>query len=436
MLAQPRPEAESATAENPWYLRPFFGRGPAVPLEARRTLRLVALGLFFENYDMGLVSAALPQIAADLSLDADNSGLYLGFIRLGGIGTFLLLPLADRLGRKRLFMASFVGMSIGTLGTALTQTPLQFAAAQFLTRIFLLIASALALVIVVEEFPAHQRGAGLGLMTMLGGLGYALCAILYASVESLPYGWRALYLIGVAPVLLLPFFGRSLRETRRFEHQQRDSQAAAEEGWLQSWSAPMRGLVQANPRRALSIGLAAFFSAMGGIGIFQYTSYFVQEVRGWSPSDYALLVLFGGAIGVCGSVAGGRGSDLFGRRRVGSVSLLLAPLFAILFFRSHSAALALAWGGFIFFISAGGVILRALSAELFPTSHRSTSTGWIMFVQTLGWTTGLLVVGFATESIDGLGPAITLTSCVLVIASLALLAVPETRGRELETIND
>lgn len=435
LASDPDPATATPTETNPWYLRPFFGTR-VLPTEARHILRLVALGLYFENYDMGLINAALPQIADDLAIAAEDTGFYLSAIRLGGVGTFLMLPLADRLGRKRLFLFSLMGMAIGTLATGLSMTPVQFTLAQSLTRVFMLAAAALALVIVVEEFPAEQRGAGLGLLALLGGLGYGTCALLYSIVDLLPWGWRSLYLIGFAPALLLPFFRRSLPETRRFEeHQRARGSVHARSQWAE-WTAPMLALLHASPRRTITVGLAAFLSAVGGIAFFQYTSMFVQTAHGWTPAGYAGLVMAGGAIGVLGSILGGRGSDRWGRRLIGCTALIFAPLFAFAFLFGPESALVVSWGLFIFCSSAGDVVLRALSAELFPTSHRGTATGWMMLVQTLGWTLGLLLVGLGTESVEDLSRTIAALSLVMIVAGFALLAVPETHGRELETISE
>jgi len=226
-----------AEPSNPRLLRPFFGATPVLPRSSVRTLLLVSLGMLFENYDIGLVNAALKQIASELGIAAADTGFTLAAIRLGGVGAFLLVPLADRIGRRRTFLACFVGMSLGTFATGLAQTALQFALCQMLARAFLLTASALSVVILVEELPAAQRAAGIGLLSLLGGLGFGLCAGLYAAVDVLPFGWRALYAVGVLPVLLLPFLSRSLVETRRFERERGDAEGV---GGLRGWLEPIR----------------------------------------------------------------------------------------------------------------------------------------------------------------------------------------------------
>jgi MFS family permease len=417
-----------------WWLRPFLGRDARLEPAALRVLGLVAIGMFFETYDIGLVNAALPQIAADLDIATGDTGFYLSAIRLGGLGTFLIVPFADRIGRRRVFLASLLGMSIGTLATGLAQSAVQFALAQIVTRAFLLTASALALVILVEEFPAEHRGAGIGLLSVLGGLGFGLGAGLYAAVDLLPFGWRALYAIGLLPVFLIPFMRRSLQETARFEnHRLAREPAQQADGW-HGWIEPVLHLARARPGRTLTVGAAGLLGAMGSIGFFQYTSYFVQSVHGWAPGHYALLVFGGGLIGLGGNILGGRGSDRFGRRRVGFSCLVLAPLFVASFYHGPEATLAPAWGLAVLCHAAGEVIVRALAAEIFPTSHRGAASGWLIAVQTLGWTLGLFVVGLGTESMQDLARIVTVLALASVAAAICVSLLPETGRRELEAI--
>ena len=355
-------------------------------------------------------------------------------IRLGGLGTLLMLPLADRFGRRRLFLVALLGMGLGTLATAFSQTAASFAVLQMGTRVFMLAASMLGVVIVIEEFPAGQRGAAIGMLTVLGGLGYGLAAVFYAFIDVLPYGWRALYVLGSAPVFVVPFYRRVLPETRRFERRA-GSEAPAWEG-LRGWVSPLLALTRSHPRRVAAVGVTGFFTAAGGIPLFQYASWHVQHTHGWSPGDYALLVLGAGLIGVFGSVMGGRGSDRFGRRGVGSLFFALTPLFVGLYFLGPAVLLPLAWGLAVFCNSAGDVILRAMASELFPTRQRGASAGWLVGVQTLGWASGLFLVGWGTELTGSLPLAVAAVAGALVLGALALLVLPETSGQELESLHE
>ena len=142
------PVGEGARPRNPWWIPPFLGRVPDVPPELVRLLGLVSLALFFESYDLSMLTSALKHIAASLAIDEQEMGGYLGMIRLGALPAFLLLPIADRFGRRRLFLASIVGISLFTFLTAFSQTAWQFVAVQMASRIFMVTALACAVTIV------------------------------------------------------------------------------------------------------------------------------------------------------------------------------------------------------------------------------------------------------------------------------------------------
>ncbi|HJO24843.1 MAG: MFS transporter [Myxococcota bacterium] len=398
----------------------------------RRLTALIALGLGFEQYDMGILNAALPQIVETFAIPGEDSGAMMGTIRLGGLGAVLLVPLADRLGRRRVFLLAVVGMGLGELLTGLSPTAWVFGAIQLVTRAFLLACYALGIVIMLEELPAGQRGAGLAFLGVLAGLGYGLAAMLYAAIEWIPGGWRTLYVFGGAPLLLLPLFWRALPETRRFA-----ASGAGDAGFggglSALWLGPVRELVTRSPREAMLIGLAAALAAFGTIAFFQYASFHLATVHGWSPAGYALLIGAGGGIGISGGIIGGRLSDRWGRRRVGLVAYLAAPVGMAFFYLGPAWLLVFAWGGGLFFMMAGDVVLRAFFGELFATSHRSTALAWMLVVQTLGWAGGLYAIDALSRVAEDLPMAIVAVSCACVLAGLSLVALPETTGRELDT---
>jgi MFS family permease len=79
-------------------------------------------------------------------------------------------------------------------------------------------------------------------------------------------------------------------------------------------------------------------------------------------------------------------------------------------------------------------VLRAFATELFPTSHRASAGGWLVLVQTLGWSLGLLACGVFARSPGDLPRVIIALGGASLLAALCLLLLPETQGRELEEI--
>jgi MFS family permease len=424
--AQPRP----GRRRSPWWIPPFLGRAPVLEPRLERMLGLVTLGMFFEAYDLSLLTAALKHIAADLGIGEGDLGLYLSAVRIGGLLAFLILPVADQVGRRRLFLVSLIGMSVGTLATAFSQTPEQFVAFQILSRAFLASAAALGVVMLTEEFPAAHRGWAIGMLGALSAVGYGVGALLFAAVDLLPFGWRALYAIGVLPLLLLPMFRRALAETARFR-QHRASRGGAAGGSLRS----LLDLARHHPGRAMGVGLAGMLSSLGAISVFAFASYFAQTVHHWEPWQYSAMLVTSGGVGIVGNVVAGRLGDRYGRRAVGLVAFVLYPIAAIAFYNGPGWLLPAGFALIVFSSSAGDVMLRALSTELFPTSQRGASVGWLTLLQTAGYIAGPWLVSGGVRRGEELTAMISLLAGAVSLAGLMIWLLPETRARELEELS-
>ena len=89
----------------------------------------------------------------------------------------------------------------------------------------------------------------------------------------------------------------------------------------------------------------------------------------------------------------------------------------------------------VFVLTGGLTITRALSTELFPTSHRGTAAGWLQLVETLGAAGGLLAVSWLTPTGQSAIPAVEIVLFATLVAAAAVLFLPETGRRALEEIS-
>lgn len=400
-------------------------------------LGLVSLAYFFENYDMSMLMSALSYIAADFGIPESELAGYTGLIRLGSLPAFVLVPLADRLGRRKVFLVSVAGISALTLATAFSPSVYWFVALQMAFRAFMLAASTMAFVIIAEEYPAEHRGWGIGMVGALGACGFGFGAILFGFVDDLPWTWRALYVVGVTPLVFLPRLARGIPETRRFDDHRRERLAAADGiGGVEGWLAPMRALASTYPVRVLAITLAGGFYSAGEIAVFQFCGYFTLTTHGWAPWQFSTMVVGAGAVGMIGNVLAGRLGDLFGRRPVGFVVATSFPALAYLFYHMPGPVLPLLWAFLTVCSVSCNVTIRALATEVFPTSHRGTSGGWLTLVQTLGTAAGLGAVGIGLAGGASLATMVSLLATLTVVAAASLFLLPETSRRELETISE
>jgi MFS family permease len=422
-------------AHQPWWLRllPFLGRVPhGVSPDQVKLLGTVALALLFEHYDIATLGNASKYIRESFDLPQSEIGRIFAWVRLGALPAVLLVPFADQVGRRRVFLFCLVGASVGTLLTAFTQTLVQFVAAQMLVRTCLIAGSASAFVIVAEEFPAQHRGWAIGILGALALLGFGLGALLFALIESLPFGWRALYLPGVVPLLLLPYFLRRVPETQRFRAEHAEGERAF---GLAAWLRPFVTLARDYPRRAALVALVGLLTAVGHAPAHGLVGDYVQTNRGWQPEQYSTLVILGGAIGIVGNTVIGRLADRLGRRALGFAVLASFPVAAVAVYSTDAWLLAAWWVVLVFVTSGGNTIVRALSTELFPTSSRSTAAGSLTLFETMGAVAGLYMVTVLTPEGGSVVAAVRVLACVAVLSALLVLLLPETAQRELEDIS-
>jgi MFS family permease len=321
-------------------------------------------------------------------------------------------------------------MSVGALATALASSALGFVIGQFAMRTFIVSAAITSFVVVSEEFPAHRRGWGIGMLGGVGAMGYGFGALLYGFIEWLPFGWRALYALGIVPLLFLPMFARGLRETGRFAAAAQPRGDAARLGALGA----IVELLRSHPRRALALALIGLLSSAGIQPSFQFISEFLQTERGWEPGAFAALTVVFGAFAIVGNPLAGWLGDRYGRRLVAGAVLGLFPLASLAFFAGPARWVALPWTAMVFLSMATTVCVRALATELFPTSLRGTGAGSLALLETVGVGAGLLVYAAVAAAFGSQEVALPLVSLACLGAAASMLLVPETAGRELEDV--
>lgn len=412
---------------------------PRVPFIARqfppftpRQWRVFAIALtagFFDNYDDALLSLALKQIQRGLAVAEANLGTMLSLIRLGYLLSLIITPMADVFGRRRLLLYTIVGYTVFTGLSALAAHERGFVGAQFVARGFAGSESSISLVILAEEVDAAVRGWAIGMLDALVSTGYGLAAMVFAAIRIMPYGWRGLYTLTLIPLILLIPLRRTLPESRRFAYEAEVGPAIAHP------LGSLALLVRRSPRNLIMLCAVTGLNAMGFSPGGLFFPKFLQEIHAWSPPQVSGLVIFGGVIGITGSIIAGRLSDSIGRRVMGPLFMFVSPIFMIAMYTVPGGAVVPAWVVWLFTRFAGLVVLHAYGTELFPTSHRSAASSALTVSGTLGGSAGLALESVLYRVTGSYTNAIKLLSlCSLAAAVIMLATFPETAGRELEEI--
>jgi hypothetical protein len=87
------------------------------------------------------------------------------------------------------------------------------------------------------------------------------------------------------------------------------------------------------------------------------------------------------------------------------------------------------------FVEAGATVaLNVLGTELFPTHLRGTAKSWITNSAVVGAIAGMGAVGALGDAVGGADAVIRLLGLLPSASAVALVALPETSGLELEEI--
>ena len=407
----------------------LLGRTPPFTRRQRRVFWIASTAGFFDQYDRALLSLALKQIQAGLKIAESHLGTMLSLIRLGYLLSLLMTPFADVFGRRRLLLYTIFGYTIFTGLIAIAPGERTFVAFEIIARAFAGAEAAIAMVIVAEEVDAAHRGWSIGLLSAVSSVGYGLAAIVFAFINTIPYGWRGLYAIALVPLVLIIPLRRVLPESARFEKEKLEGLRP-----VKIWE-PLAQLYSAYPARLLMMLSIAFLGSMGGNAAGFLFPKFLQESHHWSPGNVSSLFLFGGALAILGSIVAGRLSDRYGRRVMGAAFMFLSPLLTIWMYSASGWSIVPAWMLETFFDIAAGTILNAYSAELFPTSYRSTAGSALAVAGTTGGALGLFFEGVLFNLTGSLARAVCYLTVFWIIAPVIILFFPETSGRELEDIS-
>jgi putative MFS transporter len=395
-----------------------------------RIFLLVGAAALFAGFDQNIFGLAIPQIQASLSIPENMVGMTVAYFRVAALIALLVAASADLVGRRRLLLVTILGQAIFTLLTAATTNYGQFVAAQFLTRVFGYAEEMLCFVVIAEEVAASARGWANGTLSAMDYTGAGLASLVFALVNFLPYGWRAIYVIGALPIFLVAYLRRNLPETQRF---------AAQAGF-QTFStrttvalALLRDMARQYPGRivAIVIAAAAFGFALGPASVL--SSKYLQDVYHYSPGNVTLLFVPGGFVGLGLAILAGRLSDRVGRKPVTFAIAIIAGLSFYLFYSGVGAVwMPELWILSFFGFFCGEAMISGFALEIVPTHYRATVSG-LRYVVYIGMgAVSLTLEGRLFDHFHSHGPAIQTLLCTIPITLVAILFLPEPAGRTLE----
>ena len=379
-----------------WHWRVVIALGVAWVLDGLEVTLVGSIGSVLERPDT-------------LGLTATQIG-GAGSLYIGGavIGALLFGRLADRLGRKRLFLITLAVYTVATLATALSPNFAFFAVCRFVTGLGIGGEYAAINSAIDELIPARVRGrvnlAINGSFWIGAALGAGLSLVLLdARVLGPVWGWRAGFALGAVLAIAILLVRRDVPESPRWlvAHGRADeanaiierieAEVAAQHGPLAPVTSRLSFVRQAAPtmrqvahvllhqyRRRSVVAMALMISQAFFYNAIFFTYALVLTRFHGVPEGRVALYIFPFALGnVLGPLLLGPLFDRVGRRRMIGITYVLSgvglALTGAAFMAGWLDALsqALCWSAVFFLASAAASSAYLTVSEVFPLEMRA-----------------------------------------------------------------
>jgi MFS family permease len=378
-----------------------------------------------------LYSFVIPALISVWGLTRGEAGtLGTAALLVSAAGGWLAGWFADRYGRVLTLQIAILTFAVFTFLSGLAQNYTQLFVARALLGFGVGGEWAAGAVLLGEVIRAEHRGKALGIMQAGWSLGWGAAALLYAfffSVLPPAIAWRVLFMIGLAPALLVFYVRRYVEEPEVYIASQVKMASNSERpSLLEIFRPPLA-------RVTFLGGLLATGAQGGYYAVTTWLPTFLRTERRLSVLDSAgyLGVLIVGSF--AGYLSGGYLADRAGRRLGFLVFAVGAAIVVVTYTMVPFGDSAMMLLGFPLGFFSSGVFsgMGAFFTENFPTRVRGVGQG---FAYNVGRAAGALfpaLVGVLSARLP-LGQAIGYFSAI-AYATMAVAAfmLPETKGKVL-----
>jgi putative MFS transporter len=424
----------------------------------RRIVLLIGLGSFFNLFEIALGSSLGILLGAQWSLSSLERSMVIGALFLGEmIGSLLLAPLADRLGRRILFQVNLLTYAVLSFATAFAPNLGVFLVLRLCTGIGLGAELTLVDTYLSELLPTARRGRYIAWSYTFGLLAVPVAGGLAATANTTIAGlagWRWLLILGACGGLAVWLLRRRLPESPRWlaatgNTVEADRVVTAIEREVLSAAPvlpPQAGVAQPAPAVADALPVSRYrrrtvlmwvMQIASPLGFYAFASIapLVLLAKGFDLAHsltYSALTALGYPLGSLVSVYL---TERFERRTLLIASTLAAAAFGLAFGLATNIGLVVA-AGIATTISTvmQSNFTHTYQAELFHTVNRSTAIGLPYAASRL---VGALLPLGALTLLSAIGSGGLYTCCALLLCATALtirLLGPRTNNQQLDSI--
>ncbi|HSD11598.1 MAG TPA: MFS transporter [Candidatus Binatia bacterium] len=376
------------------------------------------LGWTLDAFDFFVLIFVLPAVAEEFRRSvADVAYTITLTLAMRPIGALVFGWMADRYGRRIPLMIDVVFYSIVEVLSGLAPDYSTFLVLRVLYGIGMGGEWGVGASLAMEVVPAARRGLLSGLLQEGYAVGYLLAAAAYFVVFP-ALGWRALFILGGAPALLVLYIRSRVPESAAWQRARPDPRRIAR-------------AVMENFGRFLYLVLFMTMLSLMSHGTQDMYPTFLEQERGLGPRMVATIAIIYNVGALAGGLVFGALSDRFGRRRAMVLAALGGALVIPAWIFGHSWT-SLAAGAFAmqFMVQGAWGVVPAHLTELSPAEVRGLFPG-------LAYQLGVLAAAGAPYFQARLAAEIGYANALAIVAAVVLIlgAVVIAVGRERAAVD-
>jgi len=323
------------------------------------------LGWTLDAFDFFLMVFMLSTIAKEFGTDvkAVAQGVFLT-LAARPLGAFIFGWLGEHFGRRPVLMADIIFFSLFELASGFAPSLTSLLILRFLFGVGMGGEWGLGASLVMESIPARLRGPVSGLLQSGYPSGYFVASLVYFLLFD-RIGWRGMFMVGVAPALLVLLIRIHVKESPVFEARRGGPKPNPIAELARHWKIALYLVVLMTAFNFFSHGTQDLYPT------------FLQKQHHFDTHTTGILAAVMNVGAIVGGISFGIWSERIGRKRAIIIASLLA-LPAIPLFAFSATPILLALGGFLMQVAVQGAwgIVPVHLNELSPPLARSLFPGF------------------------------------------------------------
>jgi len=390
---------------------------------------LLGLVAIMDQYLSTVKTTAIPYILEEYGITASDFSWWEALYLVSSFFIFLLNGLNDIIGRRLSTLILTLLMGLSALGIMIW-TPSIHLFMVFYAIVMYTTVSNMWTIPISEESPAIKRAKNVSIVYVIGLIPLqALLPPLLVNTWGLDWKWMyGVMFVFMIPVLVLWFF---MQETHRYEVIKKQRREGSRRKHIMGL-----GVINQQDLRYILIAASIWLCWLVYSVLYYWAGYYFMTIKGYSLSQWSMVLLATLILAMTGGVAGGWFMDRVGRRTTFVVGCVILAVLVSLMGFTEGIWLPILTAVTGFFTSLTYTWIVVYVPEIFPTERRGTCMGWTTTVARISYVAGPALAAVLLKAFPEMDWFWVITGAIMLIPiGIIYLSNPyETKVRDLEEI--